>query len=83
MNSGFEDPLKIIDQTMSGFINPNSIIVEEDREAAIQVAIQSSGPDEVIVIAGKGAETTQEICGKVKPFDDRVIAEAVLQGVKG
>tara|TARA_B100000131_G_scaffold234542_2_gene226460 strand:+ start:2755 stop:2862 length:108 start_codon:yes stop_codon:yes gene_type:complete len=35
------------------------------------------------VIAGKGAETTQEICGKVKPFDDRVIAEAVLQGVKG
>ena len=82
-NPRYEDPLKIIDQTMSGFINPNSIIVEEDREAAIQVAIQSSGPDEVIVIAGKGAETTQEICGKVKPFDDRVIAEQALLGVKG
>ena len=38
---------------------------------------------EVIVIAGKGAETTQEISGKVIPFDDRVIAVEALQGVKG
>ena len=82
-NPRYEDPLKIIDQTMSGFVDPNSVIVEEDREVAIQLAIQSSNAGEVIVIAGKGAETTQEICGKVKPFDDRVIAEAVLQGVKG
>ena len=82
-NPRYEDPRKIIDQTMSGFIDPNPVIVEEDREAAIQLAIQSSDAGGVIVIAGKGAETTQEICGKVKPFDDRVIAEAVLQGVKG
>ena len=82
-NPRYEDPRQIIDQTMTGFIDPSPVIVEEDREAAIQLAIQSSDAGGVIVIAGKGAETTQEICGKVKPFDDRVIAEAVLQGVNG
>ena len=57
--------------------------MEEDRESAIRIAIQSSQSGEVVVIAGKGAETTQEIRGNVRPFDDRVIARKNLKGVKG
>ncbi len=81
-NPRFEDPRKIIQEAMSGFDDTDSVVVEEDRGAAIQFAIESSNPDEVIVIAGKGAETVQEIRGKVRPFDDRVIALAALQGGK-
>ena len=78
-----ENPRKIIDDAMAGFEYPESVIVEEDRESAIRIAIQSSQPGEVVVIAGKGAETTQEIRGNVRPFDDRVIARKNLKGVKG
>ncbi len=78
-----EDPRKIIDDAMAGFEYPESVIVEEDRESAIRIAIQSSQSGEVVVIAGKGAETTQEIRGNVRPFDDRLIARKNLKGVKG
>ena len=75
-----EDPEMIIEQAMSGFKNPEAVIIEVDREAAITRAITSSQAGEVVVIAGKGDETTQEISGKLEPFDDRVIALNVLQG---
>jgi UDP-N-acetylmuramoyl-L-alanyl-D-glutamate--2,6-diaminopimelate ligase len=43
----------------------------EDREAAIQDAIASSHKGDVVLIAGKGHETYQEVKGTRYPFDDR------------
>jgi UDP-N-acetylmuramoyl-L-alanyl-D-glutamate--2,6-diaminopimelate ligase len=42
-----------------------------DRRAAIAAAVARAGPGDVVVIAGKGHETGQEIAGVVQPFSDR------------
>ena len=39
------------------------------------------GPDDVVVIAGKGHEPGQEIAGVVTPFDDRVVAREELEAL--
>jgi UDP-N-acetylmuramoyl-L-alanyl-D-glutamate--2,6-diaminopimelate ligase len=51
-----------------------------DRRAAIEDAIAGAGSGDVVVIAGKGHETYQEIAGGVKlPFDDREVAREALR----
>lgn len=52
---------------------------EPDRRSAIRQAILSSGPDDVVLIAGKGHETYQDIMGIKHHFDDR---EEALEVVK-
>jgi len=54
-------------------------LVEVDRKAAIDLAAQLAKAGDVIVVAGKGHETYQEVDGERKPFDDRAVAEAALQ----
>ncbi|MGO1120202.1 UDP-N-acetylmuramoyl-L-alanyl-D-glutamate--2,6-diaminopimelate ligase [Rhodovibrionaceae bacterium A322] len=49
-----------------------------DRQMAIEAAIAGLGPGDTLVIAGKGHETGQTVRGKVLPFDDRVVARAIL-----
>ncbi|MEC8974516.1 MAG: cyanophycin synthetase, partial [Actinomycetota bacterium] len=75
-----EDPKRIIEEAMAGFKQPDAVTIEIDRKLAIQTTINSSQAGEVIVIAGKGAETTQQIGDKLVPFDDRVIAREALRG---
>jgi UDP-N-acetylmuramoyl-L-alanyl-D-glutamate--2,6-diaminopimelate ligase len=50
-----------------------------DRKAAIQKAIDRAGPKDVVLIAGKGHETYQEIMGIKHDFDDRLVAEAAIR----
>jgi UDP-N-acetylmuramoyl-L-alanyl-D-glutamate--2,6-diaminopimelate ligase len=52
--------------------------VELDREKAICLAILSATPRDTVLIAGKGHETYQIVGDKTLPFDDRVVARAVL-----
>jgi UDP-N-acetylmuramoyl-L-alanyl-D-glutamate--2,6-diaminopimelate ligase len=55
-----------------------------DRRDAIDHAIGLAGPGDVVVIAGKGHETYQEIAGGVKlPFDDREVAREALRARLG
>ena len=55
-----------------------------DRREAIDHAIGLAGPGDVVVIAGKGHETYQEIAGGVKlPFDDREVAREALRARLG
>lgn len=77
-NPRSEDPDAIIDDAMKGFINPENIIRITDRKEAIQDAIARADADTIILIAGKGHETYQEINGTRHPFDDREIARQAL-----
>lgn len=54
------------------------LVVEPDRDAAIGVALAGARPGDVVVVAGKGHETTQTIGDLVTPFDDRLVAAAHL-----
>jgi UDP-N-acetylmuramoyl-L-alanyl-D-glutamate--2,6-diaminopimelate ligase len=50
-----------------------------DRRAAIAEVISLAQPGDSVLIAGKGHEQGQEVAGQVEPFDDRVIARALLE----
>ncbi len=76
-NPRSEDPRQIIDAIASG-AKPNYQI-EEDRAAAIREALGIAGPIDVVLIAGKGHETYQEIGGRKLPFDDADIAHRLLR----
>jgi UDP-N-acetylmuramoyl-L-alanyl-D-glutamate--2,6-diaminopimelate ligase len=80
-NPRFEDPLAIIDEVLGGVpggrSNPH-IVVEPDRGVAIRLALHAAGPGDVVVIAGKGHETYQEVAGQRLPFDDAVEARRIL-----
>lgn len=73
-----EDPDAIIDEIMKGFDNPESITRITDRKKAIEQAIINADATTMILIAGKGHETYQEIAGERHDFDDRAIARAAL-----
>ncbi|MBA3655469.1 MAG: UDP-N-acetylmuramoyl-L-alanyl-D-glutamate--2,6-diaminopimelate ligase [Actinobacteria bacterium] len=77
-----ENPQAIIADVLAGANDSapvDSFLVEPDRARAITVALDAAEPGDVVLIAGKGHETGQEIAGQVIPFDDRDIALAVLR----
>ena len=55
-------------------------MVEPDRLAAISVAVRLAKPGDIVVIAGKGHETTQVVGERVLAFDDREVVRGVLRG---
>lgn len=69
-NPRTEDPEKIIQQICRNASHPN---IEQivDRRQAIRFALENAVPGDVILLAGKGGETYQEINHKKYPFDDR------------
>jgi UDP-N-acetylmuramoyl-L-alanyl-D-glutamate--2,6-diaminopimelate ligase len=81
-NPRHEDPQVIVDAALSGIAitERERIHVEVDRRAAIGYAIAAAHPGDIIVVAGKGHETTQTIGETVLPFDDRVVARELLAG---
>ena len=78
-NPRSEDPEAIVDQVMQG-AGP-SAEREVDRRRAIELAIDTAEPDDVVVIAGKGHEQGQEFeGGRKEPFDDVTVAREALAG---
>ncbi|HJN77946.1 MAG TPA: UDP-N-acetylmuramoyl-L-alanyl-D-glutamate--2,6-diaminopimelate ligase [Myxococcota bacterium] len=71
-NPRTEDPAAILGEVRAGLDEHARVIT--DRREAINEAIRTAAPGDVLLIAGKGHETTQEICGVKHPFDDRVVA---------
>jgi UDP-N-acetylmuramoyl-L-alanyl-D-glutamate--2,6-diaminopimelate ligase len=53
-----------------------------DRREAIRQAVALAGPGDVVLVAGKGHETGQEVAGVVSPFDDRDELRAALADVR-
>jgi UDP-N-acetylmuramoyl-L-alanyl-D-glutamate--2,6-diaminopimelate ligase len=66
-----EDPLAIIDAIRSGMPASADVTVEPDRATAIARAIDAAQPGDVVLVAGKGHETYQEVGDEIRPFDDR------------
>jgi UDP-N-acetylmuramoyl-L-alanyl-D-glutamate--2,6-diaminopimelate ligase len=79
-NPRSEDPLAIIDEILIGVVG--DVEVEDDRRSAIGKAIAMAGPQDVVVIAGKGHEQGQEFADRKIPFDDREVAREALRGVR-
>ena len=76
-NPRFEKPDDIIRQMMDGVPEQyrKQVLSIPDRKEAIKTAIMLSSRGDIILVAGKGHETYQEIEGKKHHFDDREIIE--------
>jgi UDP-N-acetylmuramoyl-L-alanyl-D-glutamate--2,6-diaminopimelate ligase len=80
-NPRSENPRAIIEDIVSG-AHPNYEI-DVDRSGAIFKALQMAAPDDVVLIAGKGHETYQEIGSQRLPFDDVQVAREMLNRLTG
>lgn len=77
-NPRTESPESIVEQILAGIpdsVNPD---VQVDRARAIMQTIWAAAPDDVVLLAGKGHETYQDIGGEKLPFDDREWARLAL-----
>ncbi len=77
-NPRTENPADIIEQIRSGLSDTTHYIEIENREAAIQKAIEIAEENDVVLIAGKGHENYQEFANTIIPFDDRDVARKWL-----
>jgi UDP-N-acetylmuramoyl-L-alanyl-D-glutamate--2,6-diaminopimelate ligase len=83
-NPRSEDPEAIIASILSGIpddYRDRVVAVEVDRRRAIDTALRAARPGDVVVIAGKGHETSQTIGATVVPFDDRAVARSLLENL--
>jgi len=68
----------ILAQMQRGLRTPDGVTVQPDRARAIADTLLQAGAADVVLVAGKGHETYQEIAGVRHPFSDRAHAEAAL-----
>lgn len=78
-NPRSESPAQIISDICSGFSSMVTVHTEADRNRAIQRAIQTAEPDDVVVIAGRGHETVQQMGDKSISFDDRKVVQHAVR----
>ncbi|MFU8811700.1 MAG: UDP-N-acetylmuramoyl-L-alanyl-D-glutamate--2,6-diaminopimelate ligase [Balneolaceae bacterium] len=82
-NPRTEDPEQIIDDIFAGFKEPKKIRSITSRRDAIREAIRIADAGDIVLIAGKGHETYQEINGERHHFDDREEARKALSNRNG
>ena len=78
-NPRSEKPEAIIAQILLGLPSCQTLEVQSDRAQAIAQTIAQAAPGDVILLAGKGHEATQEVAGVKAAFSDRAHAEKALQ----
>ncbi len=76
-----EDPMEIIREMQKGVgpTDAKKTLVMVDREEAIKTACMLAKEKDIILVAGKGHETYQEVKGVRKPFDDREVVFRMLK----
>lgn len=78
-NPRSEKPEDIIKEIEEGILKTKgNYEIEVDRKEAIKKALAMAGKRDLVILAGKGHETYQEIKGKKYPFDERVIVKEIL-----
>nr|VFK38977.1 MAG: UDP-N-acetylmuramoylalanyl-D-glutamate--2,6-diaminopimelate ligase [Candidatus Kentron sp. SD]VFK43824.1 MAG: UDP-N-acetylmuramoylalanyl-D-glutamate--2,6-diaminopimelate ligase [Candidatus Kentron sp. SD]VFK78544.1 MAG: UDP-N-acetylmuramoylalanyl-D-glutamate--2,6-diaminopimelate ligase [Candidatus Kentron sp. SD] len=77
-NPRSEDPARIIDDMRQGIRDPDQQKVARilDRRQAIETALSQAAPGDIVLVAGKGHETYQEIRGVRNHFDDKEVVLA-------
>ncbi len=79
-NPRTEDPAAIRREVLAGADGPGESLEVGDRRAAIRRALALATAGDIVLVAGKGHETGQEIAGVVHPFDDRAVVLEELAG---
>ena len=79
-NPRTERPEAIIEEIVAGFEGGDleRVTIEPDRSQAIERAVAAAGPEDIVLIAGKGHESYQVLGRQRVPFDDREVARACL-----
>ncbi len=77
-NPRSEKPEAIIAQLLLGLSRSAAVQVQADRALAIRQTLAQAQPHDVVLIAGKGHESTQEVAGVKHPFSDKAQALAAL-----
>jgi UDP-N-acetylmuramoyl-L-alanyl-D-glutamate--2,6-diaminopimelate ligase len=80
-NPRSEDPNTIIHEMRVGLAagDQSRVFVNADRREAIRMAVGLAKPGEVVLVAGKGHETYQEVMGVKHPFDDAAVLRETLE----
>jgi UDP-N-acetylmuramoyl-L-alanyl-D-glutamate--2,6-diaminopimelate ligase len=80
-NPRFEDPLEILSQMQAGVKTQDLPKVETipDRREAIRRAVELAGPNDIVLVAGKGHETYQEVKGVRAEFDDKQVLQEMFE----
>lgn len=81
-NPRLEEPEAIIDDILEG-MDPANTSTEPDRARAIFEAIGAAGPQDIVLIAGKGHEDYQDAGGEKRPFSDFDTARKALEAWNG
>ena len=83
-NPRFEDPHDILDEIEKGVEpqNARKVLTIENRRQAIKTAIKMANPNDIILIAGKGHETYQDIKGVKHHFGDLEEAQNFLNELR-
>jgi UDP-N-acetylmuramoyl-L-alanyl-D-glutamate--2,6-diaminopimelate ligase len=79
-NPRSESPDLIIDAVMAGVPSSADVRRVSDRREAIAMALNEAGANDVVVLAGKGHESTITVGDDVVPFSDRLVAQELLRG---
>jgi UDP-N-acetylmuramoyl-L-alanyl-D-glutamate--2,6-diaminopimelate ligase len=79
-NSRSEPTDVIVGQILVGLERPAAALIEHDRRRAIGRALGDAEPGDLVMILGKGHEQGQDMNGVVEPFDDRNVAQELLEG---
>jgi UDP-N-acetylmuramoyl-L-alanyl-D-glutamate--2,6-diaminopimelate ligase len=83
-NPRSEDPAEIIAEVERGAAGGGgAFVVEPDRRAAIRRALRKARSGDVVVVAGRGHESVQEVGDRFLPFDDRVVVREELDEIGG
>ena len=75
-----ESPKDIMQDILSGCINPQQVVVEHDRKTAIKLAATQATAGDMILVAGKGHENYQIIGNQTLAYDERQFVALFQEG---
>lgn len=80
-NPRSEDPMVILEDMKAGVPGHQykKVLVQPDRREAVRMAVSIAQPGDIIMLAGKGHETYQEVKGVKHPFDDKAILQETFK----
>lgn len=77
-NPRHEDPWKIVEDVRPGLLPGSEVVEEVDRRRAIELGLSRLGAEDILIIAGKGHETTQQVGDERIPFSDAQVVRQLL-----